>query len=461
VSVRVLLISPWYDTHIVAPHLGLGYVAAALRRAGHSVTVLDGLREKVVYDARQFDLCGVTAMSTYFPEAVVEVKKAKARGLPVVIGGAHVIATPRSSLEQSGADYAVTGEGEIPIVRLANGDPPADIQGLAWRDGGEIRQNAGQPFVPDIDAFGEPAWDLIAPRSYPIAPHGMIARSFPLAPIITTRGCPYRCTYCSAPVTAGTKMRYRKPEAVVDEIELLVKKYGVREVQIEDDNFTFKREHAWLVAEEILRRKIRVHWSLPNGVRIDRIDPELLRLMKRSGCYLMALGIESANERVLRLVRKGLDLRIVRQAVADVAASGIEAWGFFMIGFPTETREEIQNTIDFALSLPLTRVQFTKTTPLPGTPIYDLWLEKYSDGKQIDWSTFNYYAFQPNWSAISAEEIADMQRRAHRSFYFKPANFWNVVKRLRPEQFPYLIKRVSNLGLFRHDVRGELATADR
>jgi len=454
---RILLVSPRYNTHIVAPHLGLGYLAASVRRAGHEVVVMDGLREEVKYDG-QYDLVGISAMTTYFPEAVWETKRAKEKGFPVIIGGPHVIADPVSSLQQSGADFACDGEGEIALASLLNGESCDQIPGLVWREGSEIRRSQAAVFYPDIDDFGEPAWDLIDPRTYPPAPHGMIARDFPLAPIITTRGCPYKCSYCSAPITAGKKMRYRDPKKVVDEIERLVNEYGVKEIQIEDDNFTMKREHVLAMCNELLERKIKVLWSLPNGVRIDRLDKEMLREMKRAGCYLMALGIESANERILDMVSKHLKPSMVRGVVNDVVEAGIEAWGFFMIGFPTETRAEIENTVEFALSLPLSRLQFTKTTPLPGTPIYDWWREKIGGGQEIDWSKFNYYEFDADWSEVSAAEIGKIQRRAHFAFYSRPRNFLKVARSLRLSQYRYALKRLTNLGTFRSHNMPTLST---
>lgn len=458
---RVLLISPRYDTHIVAPHLGLGYLAAALRRAGHSVRVMDGLREEIVYDAADFDFVGVTAMTTYFPEAIVEVRRAKAMGLRTIIGGPHVIADSEGALLQSGADYACSGEGEIVLTSLLNGAAPKDVPGLLWLEDGVVQRSTAPNFYPDVDDFGEPAWDLIDPRTYPPAPHGMIAKSFPLAPIVTTRGCPYRCSYCSAPITAGRRLRARDPVKVVDEMERLVRDFGVREIQIEDDNFTLNRKHASAVCEEIIRRGLKVHWSLPNGVRIDRLDPELLALMKRAGCYLMALGIESANQRILDLVTKDLDVEVVRQVTQWVADAGIEAWGFFMIGFPTETREEIQRTIDFALSLPLTRVQFGKTTPLPGTPIYEWWKREWGKGAEIDWSTFNYYQFNTDRAMVSKEELNAMQKRGHLRFYGQPKNFFRIVRSLRPSQYRHAFRRVFRLGNYRSDnmPRGSVAAS--
>ena len=145
-----------------------------------------------------------------------------------------------------------------------------------------LADELSKDFQLNIDDFGRPDWSSIDPRTYPIAPAGMIANAHPLAPIITTRGCPYSCTYCSAPITAGKRMRYRDPKNVVDEIEMLVNDYGVKEIQIEDDNFTLSRKHCMTICEEILKRDIKVLLSLPNGVRIDKLDKEMLLLLKKS-----------------------------------------------------------------------------------------------------------------------------------------------------------------------------------
>ena len=297
-------------------------------------------------------------------------------------------------------------------------------------------------FQINIDDFGQPDWASIDPRTYPVAPHGMIAHAHPIAPIITTRGCPYSCTYCSAPITAGKRMRYRDPKNVVDEIEMLVNDYDVKEIQIEDDNFTLNREHCVNICEEILKRKIKVLWSLPNGVRIDKLDKEMLILMKNAGCVSMALGIESANQGILDMIKKDLNQEIVRKTVQDVADVGIETVGFFMIGFPTETKQEIENTINFALTLPLTRANFTKVTPLPGTELFDLWEEKYSETGKVDWKTFNYYQFNADWADCSFDEISKLQTRATFRFYMRPKQLFTMIRQLKFAQYKRAFTRL-------------------
>ena len=472
---KILLISPMYNSSIVAPCLGLGYLASALKKNGHDVLILDGLREKIEYNPSEWDIVGVSAMSTYFPECIEEVKKAKSYGLKTIIGGPHIICDPIQSLIDSGADYAAIGEGERTMTQLAAGLPPAQVDGLAYWNNGKVVQSKQsdtmigetesgattflmkenmytlqvgklkRDFQLNIDDFGRPDWSSIDPRTYPVAPHGMIAHAHPIAPIITTRGCPYSCTYCSAPITAGKRMRYRDPKNVVDEIEMLINDFGVKEIQIEDDNFTLNRKHCITICEEILKRGIKVLWSLPNGVRIDKLDKEMLLLFKKAGCVSMALGIESANQRILDMIKKELNQEIVKKVVQDVADVGIETVGFFMIGFPTETKQEIENTINFALELPLTRAIFAKVTPLPGTELFDLWEEKYSETGKVDWKTFNYYQFDADWADCSFEEIAKLQTRATLRFYLRPKQLLTMLKQLNFAQYKRAITRLAKI----------------
>ncbi len=460
---NILLISPKYDATIVAPHLGLGYLSSSLKKKGHKVKILDGTREEIKYNPEDWELVGVTAMSNYFPEACKDIEKAKSYGLKTIIGGAHIICDPEQSLIDSQANYAAIGEGERTMDQLASGLSPDSVEGLVYWENGKPKRsnpnlkklieskkmyttkigNQSRDFQINIDDFGEPDWDSINPASYPKKmPHGMIYKSLPLAPIITTRGCPYSCIYCSAPITAGKRMRYRDPVKVVDGIDMLIKKYGVKEIQIEDDNFTLKRKHVIAVCEEIIKRKIKIDWCLPNGVRIDKLDPEMLRLMKKSGCYQMSLGIESANQRILDLIKKRLNKDLVKNVVNEVKKAGIQAVGFFIVGFPTETKKEIKETIDFASSLNLDRANFTKAVPLPGTELYNMWIELYGKNKNIDWKSFTTEQFTADWAACSGKEIARLQTWGFVKFYLTKFRFLKLLFSLQKHQLITFTKRI-------------------
>ena len=358
---NILLISPKYDATIVAPHLGLGYLSSSLKKQGHKVKILDGTREEIKYNPKDWELVGVTAMSTYFPEACKDIERAKSYGLKTIIGGAHIICDPEQSLIDSQADYAAIGEGERTMSQLASGSDPSSVEGLVyWKDGKPKRSNANvtnlietkkmyttkignqsRDFQIDIDDFGEPDWDSIDPASYPKKmPHGMIYKSLPLAPIITTRGCPYSCIYCSAPITAGKRMRYRDPVKVVDGIEMLIKKYGVKEIQIEDDNFTLQEPRALQVLtyiRELRQSGYEMTCSFPNGIMIDRMTEDLATLLYQAGSDIIYLPVESGDTRVLVSMDKPhaeKHLANTLQVAKWCVDAGLRVSCFFIVAYP-------------------------------------------------------------------------------------------------------------------------------
>ena len=183
------------------------------------------------------------------------------------------------------------------------------VPGIVFREGGEIVRTETE-LTEDIDRFGMPAWDLTRPADNPTAPHGAFARHYPVAPILTSRGCPYSCGFCSVPQVVSQRIRYRSKELVASELRVLRDRFGVREFQIVDDNFTIDRHRARAICEHIVRQGLAMPWTCPNGVRVDALDDDLLDAMKRAGCYSISLGIESGSEQVLGRMVKHLDLAI-------------------------------------------------------------------------------------------------------------------------------------------------------
>ena len=449
---KILLVTPPKEALTVTPPLGLGYIASVLRDNKNDVAILDAQKkslniESVVKKIKEInpDILGVSALTSNYCNAKRIIKKIKEErpGIKVVIGGPHASALPESTLKESAADYLVKGEGEYPFLKLVNflkkeRKDPYHIENLYYKENGKIKANPVTAEIENLDEIPFPAWDLIDPREYPLNPHQFFFKKHPIAPIITTRGCPYLCTFCSAGFLLGRKLRLRSPERVVDEIELLVNKFGVKEIHFEDDNFTLVKEHARAICKEIVKRKIKIVWQCPNGIRADALDDGLIRLMKESGCYRLAFGIESGSQEILDRANKKLNLVNVANVMKMVKERGIETQAFFIMGLPGETKETAIETIKFMKELPIDLADISLLNYLPGSRLFS---EKYNAGEcdNIDWDEFNYFTAQPT-DSLSQEELKTFQKRAMRQFYLNPKTMFYLLKNINVGQVSHILK---------------------
>jgi radical SAM superfamily enzyme YgiQ (UPF0313 family) len=450
---KVVLVAPNSKAHTVTPPLGIGYLAAGVRQHGHEVAILDlakkrmnaqkGIRELV---ALKPELIGISILSTaYLParEIIQEIRR-ELPGVPVVVGGPHITALPEDALRNLGVSVGVVGEAELAfpalVDKIANGESlDGDLPSLCRLENDKVTCSERADFLQDLDSLPFPAWDLMDPRTYPDLPHQLLHRKFPVGSVMTSRGCPFDCTFCASTTLWGRGWRTRSPENVVDEIEMLVRDYEVKEIHIEDDNFTLKRSHAAAVCEEILRRGLDIVWCTPNGVRVDSLDDEMVALMKRAGCYGLGFGIESGSQRVLDYNNKKLDLDKVAAKVEMVRRHGIETNGFFIVGLPGEDVESIRETIRFSKKVPFDRANFGLLAPLPGSEIFQKYVLDRNKGKEIDYTTFNYFTPFP-LGDLTAEELNRWQRRSVYSFYGRPRQMWNLVRHTRPSQVVEIFK---------------------
>lgn len=451
---KIILIQPCYPlSFTVVPPLGLGYLASSLRDAGHEVQIVDCIAKNInvktiqeLVKKEQPQLIGVTILTIYFKEARELISKIKeCSSAYIIIGGHHVTALPIESLEKTGADFAVVGEGEETIVELANkivtNQAYSDVKGICYKSvKGRIIVNSPRSLIDNLDNIPFPAWDLFGLRSYPYVPHGIFNRRFPSVGIITSRGCPFDCTFCAVKLTFGKKLRTRSAKNVVDEIELLSSKFGVKEFHFEDDNFNASKVHAMGISQEIIDRKLDISWSCPNGVRIDLLDEELLRKMRESGCYKLSVGIESFSQSILNRAKKHLDINLVPDQIRLIKKAGLEVEGFFILGLPGESEETICNTIKFALDLPLDFARFHLPIPLPGTEIYDEWFKGKID--PIDFSKATVLGGNPfKKDGLDFPYLINCQKKAHRRFYLRPKTLIKILSRVKRKQFIWLIKR--------------------
>ncbi|MBN2430196.1 MAG: B12-binding domain-containing radical SAM protein [Acidobacteria bacterium] len=452
---KILLVKPYSRFPTRMPHLGLGYLATALRRQQHDVDIADCPRENL--DRRRLqqrallfspDVLGISAFSSDLT-AVRQIAADFRRSFPqitLVLGGAHASALPEHCFTfLPELDFVLRGEAEHglpPLVRRLQegGTDWENVPGLAFRKDERIIVTSPR-LEQDLDSLGFPAWDLLRPDIQTLAPHGAFVQRLPVVPIITTRGCPFPCTFCAARCISGRTIRHRSLENIFEEIDYLVTHYGVREIHIEDDNFTFRREFALGFCEELLRRGHDLSWCCPNGVRLDTLDRELLTMMKRAGCYSLSLGIEAGTDHILQQIRKGLTTEQITRQVALIAAAGIKTTGFFMIGFPGETRADIRATLRFARHLPLDRAQFSTFLPLPGTDYFEDYLRA-CPLEDVPWDKF--FTTEVVWppAGISPRDMARFQRRAFLGFYLRPAILAGLAREIRsPRQISRLFQR--------------------
>lgn len=457
---KILLLQPNYDSHVIHPPLGLGYLAAFLRKEGYQVSIFDGTVKNAALDdylleVKEFkpDLVGVTVLTRGHNRAkeIIQVLKKKFKKLPIVIGGTQVTAAPKEVILDLGADFGVIGEGEVTLLELVKElektkNNFGKIKGLAYKTAsGKLKINNPRELINNLDDLPFPAWDLMLPFEYRIAPILEPAHAFPIAPVLTSRGCPYNCSFCASNAIWQRRLRLRSVDNVLSEIKMLKEKFGVKEIHFCDDNLTMNIQRAEEICQRLIEEKFNLPWQCPNGVRIDRLTLPLLKKMKQAGCYALGLGIESGDQKMLNKIGKQLDLRIIPGVLKNLKKVGIESYAFFILGLPGETKKTAKKTIDFALSHPFDRAWFNIFAPYPGSPAFTDWI-KDKDFKSIDWDKHDCSTAIMAGDDLTIREIEELQKKAIRSFYLRPKTFFKVISHLGPKEITtFLMSR-----FFRH-----------
>jgi radical SAM superfamily enzyme YgiQ (UPF0313 family) len=356
-----------------------------------------------------------------------------------VIGGPHPSCEPPEHIfeEFPGLDYAFAGEAELGFVpfleKLAsNGVDMSNVAGLIWKDDDDVVRANPRGWVDDLEALEPPAWDLINPRRYKWA-HSFMTSKFPAVPMAMTRGCPYSCTFCGSHLISGRKVRKRSVDNIIEEIGFLKREYGVRSIDITDENFAFDRRLVVEFCERLLSEDLRIAWNCPYGVRIDSLDEELVRLMARSGCFGLSLGIESGSQRILDLVKKRIKVEDIVEKVRMIKrVSKIKLSGYFMLGFPEETREEIEETVHLACSLPFDFVLFSPLRVVPGTEIYSDLQSAGIVTRDADYRSYGHrHNLAPSYCCVPDAEMQRIYRRAYARFYFRLPVVLNLLRQVR------------------------------
>jgi len=444
----VLLINPpqifrpgniWGKIRGCTPPLGLALLAAILEHSGHRVSILDGNAEMLGDDdlLRRLEgikavsgtpgWVGITSSTNTFP-AAVRVSGFVREIFPdakIVFGGVHVTVFPEEALAAPTVDFVVRGEGEATLQSLLRDEPPETISGLSFRGVDRIIHTPDRESFTDLGTLPLPAYHLLPVHLY--RPALGSYRRLPAIGIVISRGCPGRCTFCYGH-HLGRVTRYRPVASVVDEILLLQKNWGIREVSFYDDTFTARPGYVVELCEAILAAKIDLTWSCFS--RVDFVTEELLRLMKRSGCHQICYGIESGNEEILRAIHKRISLAKARQALVWARRAGIETRTTFMLGSPGETMRTLEQTLRLALELDPDIALFNITTPYPGTEMY-AWADEHGYLTTKAWERYDLSRPVMRLPSLSEEELLRFYRDCYRRFYRRGGYLLRRLLRVR------------------------------
>jgi len=453
---RVLLAKPPNPKmKIVIPSMSLGYLASVLKKHNHEIVYLDCMKERFeqaelrqwMMDNGPFDMVGCIVFSGDVSHAkgLFEIAKEFWPHCHTTAGGPHPSSIPIFYLDHAPyLDTCFQGEGEVGLPLLleyladSSTHKLEDIPGLVWRSNGKAVANE-RGVIYELDEIPFPDWSLLRPDKYPDSPHGTFSKRLPVAPIVTTRGCPYPCTFCSVSLTNGTKLRMRSIDNILDEMELLYHEYGVKEIHLEDDNFTLAKKRAMEFCHKLMERKLDIVWAVPNGLRLDTLDVDILKTMEKAGCYSFSIGIESGSPKILEDMRRDVTVEVMEERIRLVAEhTGIRMTGQIIIGYPTETLEDIKETIDFSLRVPIHRADFHNYIPLPGTVSFNELVEN----KEIDLESFNWdklVTLDINYSpkGMTHSTVKRMVKTGFFKFYSRPKiikgllreiNSWNQLK---------------------------------
>ncbi|MBU1131194.1 B12-binding domain-containing radical SAM protein [Patescibacteria group bacterium] len=430
---KVLLINPpwvigenknlWKQIASCWPSLGLAYIAAVLEHEGHQVYYLDcsaehytvGDLEKVLKNYTDLDFIGITATTPLINNAlaVADIAKKLFNKVKIVIGGVHASVLPEEVLVHPAVDFVVIDEGEKTMKELVSGKEPKDILGLWYKKDNQIVKNQLRPLIQNLDDIPPPAYHLLPMDKY--YPAIGSYKRLPAMMLFATRGCPGRCTFCYR--TFRGRVRKRSAKNIIDEIKILQKNYGIKEVAFYDDTFTLFKDVIKDFCDIIIKEKIDISWSC--FTRVDYVDEELLGIIKKAGCHLILFGVESADEKILQNINKRISLDQVKQVVKLARKIGIETRASFMFGNQGETEETIKKTISFALELDPDEVQFNITTPYPGTELFQ-WAKERGYIKSFNWNDYSMSNVVMELPEANQEKLQYYYNLAHRRFYFRP-----------------------------------------
>ena len=414
------------------------YLAACQKQAGHAVKIIDTrlslMRpETLARTARTFspDIIGISALlleARNFHENAAALRAAFPKA-PIIGGGPYASSCPEHMLKDENITCAVPGEGEIKfqdlVSRLESNIDFNDVEGLAVRENGAVRLTPQRSYIADLDTLPFPEWDSIDIKAYYRTNRFSNMPPGPYMAIFTSRSCPYQCIYCHK--IFGKAFRARTPENVIQEFRTIVNRYNIRDFEIMDDCFNFDADRAALICDLIRDANLGIKLSFPNGVRADRLDDALIRKIKDAGTQYMAIAVETGVPRVQKLIRKNLDLAKVKHVIRFATRAGIFCHGFFMLGFPTETADEMRQTVRYATQSRLHTAAFFIAKPVPGTPMHTMTFGADQPHISEEFQDYCYTSMDLQSSDLSAVAIQNIYHSAYFRFYLNPFRVFRIL----------------------------------
>lgn len=430
------------DNSGITPPMGIMHVAGALRRRGnYSIKISDsrllgGAVNNVMPRLREQrpDIVGISAITMEAPfmhRLAARIKAEFPRTL-IVAGGPHPTMYPEDTLLDTNIDFAVIGEGEETFCELVEAISAGEerdirnVRGIARRENGGVVQNEPRPFIEDLDSLPFPAWDLIDRAGYARRNSMANLGKRPYMGLFTSRACPYNCVYCHR--IFGKGFRPHSPGYVLDMMETLNGDFGISEYEIYDDIFNWDARRMAEICRGIGGRNLDLRLIFPNGLRGDILTEPQVQSLVDAGTIYVCLAVETASPRLQREIRKNLKLDRLREVMDHFAARRVYQVGFFMLGFPGETLDEMQLTVNFALHSPLHGAYFFIVTPFRGTELFDMAGDEAIRRARSGFEDHDYFKGNYNMSAVPDDLFFSLQRRAFGKFYLRPQRMWRILR---------------------------------
>lgn len=406
------------------PPLGLAYLAAVAEEQGWKVRIIDGLTEGLsmqdiagIIRSLQPEVAGITATTPAIYDAyeIARIVKEHSPNSLVLLGGPHATFMAYEVLEECPyIDVVVRGEAEETLKeileRIERGGDLSEVAGITYRAGDRIKENPSRGLIDDLDSLPIPAYNLLPMGKY-------VVDRVRYAAIVTSRGCPYGCIFCSSSLQFGKRWRAHSPERVLEELMILRYDYGAREIEFLDDTFTLKMSRAEEISRMIVSEGLDISWSASS--RVNTFSRSLGEAMRRAGAHTIYFGIESGSDKTLRLIGKGITRRQAMDAVKAARNSGLNALGSFIIGFPHEGEEDIRATIRFADKVGVDLAQFTIATPYPGTRLWEMAVKE-NLLLTRNWRKFTTLDVVMRSLYLTPERIKKLLLWAYITFYLNP-----------------------------------------